>query len=72
MSKHPAHKTEKISYIFQVTYNLIATARERLMSHVFCRTSPKLQESFLKDTGMLTYNVWGFSTVLACLALMLD
>lgn len=37
-----------------------------------CHTILELQEPFLKDSGMLTYNAWGFSTVLACLALVLD
>lgn len=69
--KHfPAHETEKINYMSQVAYDFIVADRERI--DVLCLLVTKLQESFVKDTGMLTYNAWGFSTVLAWLVLLFD
>lgn len=54
----------------QVAYDFIVADREQI--YVLCLLVTKLQEAFVKDTGMLTYNAWGFSTVLAWLVLLFD
>lgn len=49
----PACETEKINYMSQVAYDFIVADREKI--DVLCLLVTKLQEPFVKDTGMLTY-----------------
>lgn len=65
----PACEAENINYMSQVAYDFIVADREKI--DVLCLVI-KLQEPFVKDTGMLTYNTWGFSTVLAWSVLLFD
>lgn len=64
----PVRGTGKINYMSQVAYDLIVADWEKI--DAWCLLVTKLQEPFVKDAGVLTYNAWGFSTVLAWLVLL--